>query len=226
MTATEKKHTEIRGSVMWTVIAVVSFVSYVWMPYWEGRSNSWWAIPPLLPADSLPLLLLLVACIALLNRCVRSLYFKRRSVATTGMCLIGLLLFYLCFLIRSADTFHRGFSDYARTVLTAEEWRGIARLAQEQLKPQGSISGPGKNLWNEADRALWTKFTAGTRIQKLDPRLMIFVSPKSTTIEWGGALTGHRAVIIFTHKNGQLPPNIFGAGTFIAGDIATYISAE
>jgi hypothetical protein len=222
MATVAKKFAEIRNSLIWTLIALISFASYVVIPYWEGLSNSWWSLPPMLPADLLPFLLLFVAGLVLLRHWARALYFKRHVLAVTGMFFVSLLLFGLGFAVRPAALFQRGFSQYAKRVLTADEWRAISRLAQEQIQPGGSLPGPHKTLWEETEhRALWSRFTATTQIQKLDPTLVIWVSPESTNIEWGGALTGHRSVTVFTHKGGQLPD-----ATFIAEDIATWVTAD
>src|SRR5260221_14413862 len=116
-------YTEMKSPVVWTIIALVSFVSKVVMPYFEGCSNSWWVIPPMLPADLLPLLLLFVSCIVLLSRWIKSVVSKRHAVATALMFLVSLLLLSSSFILRSADLFKRGFYRYAVTVLTADEWR-------------------------------------------------------------------------------------------------------
>jgi len=208
---------EMKSSFIWTFIALVSFASGLVVPYVEGCSNSLW-----FPGDLLPLLLLFVSCIVLLSGWIRSIVSKRHVVATGLMLLISLLFFCASFMLRPADLFHLGFNHYAKTVLTSDEWRSISRFAQDHLKPEGQLPGPNKNLWNEKEhRALWSELTAATQIQKLDPSLMIFVRPGETEIVWGGALAGHRSIIIFTHKGDQSP-----RVSFIADDIATYISAD
>lgn len=222
MATAVKKSTGLRSSIIWTLVALVSFASCLLIPYLEGRSNSWWSVPPMLPADLLPVLLLLVACNVLFSRWVRSLFSKRRMLAAAGMFFFSLLLLGLRFAVRPADLFQRGFSHYAQTILTADEWREISRLAQEQIKPGGSLPGPHKTLWEETEhRALWSKFTAATQIRKLDPTLVIWVSSEGTNIEWGGALVGHRSVTILVDKSSQLP-----GATFIAEDIATSVTAD
>jgi len=66
---------------------------------------------------------------------------------------------------------------------------------------------------------------AATPIRKLSPFPRIFVDPDRTSIYWGGALTGHRSVVVFTHKGGPLSRDEPG-GTVIAEDIVTFISAD
>src|SRR5437899_3317699 len=116
---------EMKGRVIWTFAALVAFASRLMMPYFEGRSNSWWAIPPMLPADLLPLLLLFVTCVVLFSSCVRSVVSKRHAVATALMFFISLLLFVASLALRPADLFQRGFCHYVRTVLTVDEWRRV-----------------------------------------------------------------------------------------------------
>lgn len=221
------KFAEMKGRVIWTFVALVSFASGLLMPYFEGRSNSWWAIPPLLPADLLPLLLLFVACVILLSSCVRSVVSKRHTVVTAWMFFICLMLFVVRLAVRPADLFHRGFHHYAKTVLTADEWRSISRLAQERLGPEGRLPGPDKNLWDEKEhRALWSDLCGATQIQRLDPSLMIFVRPKETEVVWGGALAGHRGVIILTGKGGDEQRGRLSQTMFVADDITTFVSAD
>lgn len=173
------------------------------MPYLEGRTNSIWIVPPVLPASVVPFVLLVVSCFVLLSTWMRSVMARRNAVAAGLMFLAGLLLLGASFKVPTAALFRRGFNDYAKNALTADEWRGISRFAQEHLPADGRLPGPDKNLWNEKDhRALWSALTAETQVRRLDPSLMIFVRPEYTEIVWGGALLGHRAIIISTSRDG------------------------
>jgi hypothetical protein len=218
---------EMKGRVLWTFGALLSFASGLLMPYCEGRSNSWWAIPPLPPADLLPVLVLFVACAVLLSSCVRSVLSRRRVVTTAWLFCICLTLLVVRLGVRPADLFHRGFHHYAKSVLTADEWRSISRVAQERLRPEGRLPGPRKNLWDEKEhRALWVDLCGTTQIQKLDPSLMILVRAQETEIVWGGALTGHRGVVIFTGSPAEDQRSRWSATLFITDDIATFVSAD
>ncbi len=217
----------MKGCVIWTIVALVSCASGVLLPYLEGRSNSWWVIPPLLPADLLPLLSLFVACVVVLSKCVRSVVTKCHVVATAWLLFICLTLFVVRLAIRPADIFHRGFHDYAGSVLTADEWRSISRVAQQRLLPEGQLPGPRKNLWNEKEhRVLWSDLCRTTPIQKLDASLMIVVRPEATEVVWGGALAGHRGVIIFTGKPADDRRGRLAATSFVADDIKTFVSTD
>ena len=100
-------------------------------------------------------------------------------------------------------------------------------MAQERLGPEGQLPGPEKNLWEEKEhRALWSDICGGTKIQKLDPSLVIFVRPEETEVVWGGALVGHRGVVIFTRKGGDDHGAGLSRTIFIADDIATFVSAH
>jgi hypothetical protein len=54
---------------------------------------------------------------------------------------------------------------------------------------------------------------------------LVLSSSGNTEIEWGGALVGHRGVIVYSDTNNISPPNgaIYGI-TFITPDIGTFIS--
>lgn len=193
------------------------------MPYLEGLSNSLWVVPPMLPASIVPFLALFVSSIALAWCCIRSLLTNRSLLAVSVMLALAVVMFGTSIILRQSYLFHRGFRNYAKTVLTADEWRSISRLAQERLGPEGKLPGPDKNLWDEKeDRALWSDLCAATQIRKLDPSLMICVRPEKTEVVWGGALTGHRGIIIFTGKDGAEQRG----GLSIADDITTFISAD
>jgi hypothetical protein len=192
------------------------------MPYLEGRTNSIWIVPPVLPASVVPFVLLVVSCFVLLSAWIRSVMARRNAVAAGLMFLVGLLFLGASFKVRSGDLFRRGFNDYAKNALTADEWRGISRFAQEHLPADGRLPGPDKNLWSEKDhRVLWSALAAETQVQKLDPSLMIFVRPEQTEIVWGGALVGHRAIIISTRRNGGAQRDKSSTDLPIAEDIFT-----
>jgi hypothetical protein len=193
------------------------------MQYWESRSNSIWMGPWGLPPVLFPLLLLLLSVVALGWCLLWSVLKDRDAGAVGGMFLLAVGMFVTSFVLHPD-----GFPQYARTVLTAEEWRSIARLAQARLGPEGQLPGPNKNLWEEEKcRVLWSEFCGATQIQKLDPSLMIFVRPEETEIVWGGALAGHRAVVIFNDgKKRDVSPRRHTAYTFIADDIMTVVGPD
>ena len=212
---------------IWISVAFISFLSGLLIPYLEGRSNSFWVMPLMLPASLFPFVLLFVSSVALAWCWIRSVLAKRDVIAVGVMFSLSVVLFATSIILRPSDLFHCGFRHYAKTILTADEWRSISQVAQERLGPEGQLPGPEKNLWEEKEhRALWSDICGGTKIQKLDPSLVIFVRPEETEIVWGGALVGHRGVVIFTRKGGD----DHGAGLshtiFIADDIATFVSAH
>ncbi len=216
----------------WFFFALIAFILKPVVPYLEGRTNSMWWIPPLIPVNVLPPFFLFFSCLVLLSFWIRSMLVKQQRVAAALLFLAALLLFSASFMLRRADFYQRGFRDYAKNVLTADEWRGIAHFAQEHLKTEGQLleqqlPGPHKNLWNETDhRALWSALTAATKIQKLDASLVIFVNPGQTDIEWGGALAGHHGVTIFSKKADTHQYDSRAVTTFIAEDIAVGFSRD
>ncbi|HSY19592.1 MAG TPA: hypothetical protein VK815_14720 [Candidatus Acidoferrales bacterium] len=218
------KFLELKKPMRWLSISLLSFISALLMPYCEGRSNTVWAIPPLVPADLLPLVLLFISCIVLLVHWIRSLAARRRAFAAGLMFCGGLLLLVAWFAVDRWSMYQLGFRDYAKNVLTADEWRGISRFAQEHLKPEETLDVRWKMLWNdEKHRVLWSEFTASTQIQKLPPSLVIYVQPEYTEIIWGGALTGHRCVMVAASGNDAFQRGKPSRALFIATDIATVI---
>jgi hypothetical protein len=217
------QYAKARIPTVWFVLALISFVAGLAIRYWESRSNSIWMGPSGFPATLFPILLLLVSSIALGWCWLWSVLKKRDAGAVGGMFLLTIGLFVTSFALRPD-----GFPQYVRTVLTGEEWRSLARLAQARLGPEGRLPGPDKNLWEEEKhRALWSEFCGATQIQKLDPSLMIFVRPDETEVVWGGALTGHRAVIIFNNgKKRDVPLGRHTTYTFIADDIMTVVGPD
>jgi len=217
----------MKKNIAWTVAAVAAFASFMVLPYLEGRSNDWWVIPPLIPADLLPPLVLLISCIALLASWLRSLFppaqptpDKRHRVAKGLLFLLSaLLLGGTFFLPAPAQFFHRGFNVYARTVLTPEEWRQIARYAQAHPIPVKDTPGVATNSPSEDEiEALHAALRSETPFRKLDRHPRIWVDGENTDIYWGGALVGHRYVVVMAHPGGEK-----GDTRFVAEDIVTYI---
>lgn len=225
-----KKFTEVRKEIAWAVVALVCFGLGLLLPYVEGRRNDWMVIPLPFPAGALPIFFLLTACVVLASNWIRSISARRQVVLKGLLFSIGLLCLVADFRVPHAVFFLRGFSQYVRTIMTADEWRSIARFAQEHLKPGTTFHAPLKLIpANETEaaqqRELWPAIKAATPIGRLHPVLTMFLDSDKTVIEWGGALVGHRGVIVFTHQGGQLPPGVFRA-QYVTDDIATYITAD
>ena len=207
------------------IVAMISFSLRLAMPYLEGRTNSWWAIPPMLPADLLPPVLMFVSSIVLFSNWIRAAVAKRPALTAASLFFVSLLLLGFSFTVRTADIFHRGFLQYAKHVLTADEWRSISRFAQEHLQPEGRLPGPRKNLWEETEhRKLWSALSAATQVEKLDPSLMILVHPGRTEIVWGGALSGHWGVTVSASQSSENSQDASSNRWRITEDIATVVS--
>jgi hypothetical protein len=214
----------MKKPIIWVLISLASFILVPVMPYFEGRTNSVWVFPPLLPADILPPFFILVSAVALFFCWIRSIRTKHRSFEVALMFCASLVFFLGCFAVDRADLYGLGFHSYAKNILTADEWRSISRFAQAHLKTGEVLHGPSKNLWDEKnERALWTELAAATRVQKLPSSLVIFVHPDCTTVVWGGALTGHRGVIIATGDGAAFQHGKSPHTRFITEDIATSI---
>jgi hypothetical protein len=210
-------------NIAWTVIALAAFAARVVMPYLEGRSNDWWAIPPLLPAELLPMLLLLVSGGVLLGSAIHSLFTGRQRLTKVLMAGLSVFLFRASFEVEGGKLFHRGFSDYARNVVTPEEWREMARFSQAHVKRMDGFLGNAAHL--DVYRDFRDKPTTATAFGKFHYPPRIFADPGATCFVWGGPLSGHRYVVVFTEKRGEIPSDAF-SGAFIAEDIVTYITTD
>lgn len=209
---------EMRRQVAWFSTSVFSFAASLIIPYSEGRMNSIWVIPPLLPADLLPLLLLFLGNVVLLASWLRSRHFYESA----GMFFIALTLLFACFTVDRMSFYQSGFGNYVKHMLTPDEWRSISKFAQQHIQSGEKLAGPNKNLWNEKNKTLWAEFSAATQVGKLDPSLAIYVHSNRTAIVWGGALMGHRSVIIYTSTNPVTNSDVgFKRIKFITQDIAT-----
>jgi len=212
----------MKNPVLWAIVASFAFVTGELLPYVGGRINFW-----LFPVDLVPPQLLLLCCAMLFALLVRSLVVKRDLKRSVQMVCVAVAFLIGRFAVRPADIFHRGFANYARNALTADEWRAIARLAQDKLGPSGWLPSPKKNLWEESEhRALWSEFTAKTKIQKLTPALVLSVQPGRTSVTWGSALVGHRSVTIYANGIRDVQSEDVANTIRIAGDIVTQISSD
>ena len=211
----------------WSWVAILSFILVMLLPYLEGRCNDVWPSPPMLPSNLLPLLSLLVSCLVLFAGALRAFRDNRDSAVNCGMFVLSALLLATAIRLRPADRYHLGFTNYAQAVLTPDEWRLLSRVAQENLGPEGRLPGPGKNLWDERQhRSKWVALCAATQIKKLSPDLMVFVHPDSTAFAWGGALTGHRGLIVYRGRDPEAQRRGSRGLTFIAEDIAAFTSSD
>jgi len=219
---------ELKVQIILVSVSLLSVGLGVVMSYFEGRSNSLSVIPTFLPAIVVPFLCLFVSCMVLFSLGIHSLYKKQHRIVVWWMFFLSLALCRALFFIDYGAIFARGFHDYAEHVLTPDEWRAISRFAQEHIKPDESISGPGKGLGDDAvNRAIWPQFEAATQIKKLPSKWLISVNSDWTEIEWGGALVGHRAVRVTTTKKvtilSDLPDYLYHPMS-IREDIFTYLS--
>jgi hypothetical protein len=209
------------------LISLASLMAALVMPYCEGRSNSVWVIPPLLPAELLPFVLLFASCGALGFYWVRSLVARRHAFAVGLVFLASLLFFGVWFGIDRANLYQLGFRDYAKNALTPDEWRNISRYAQKNMVVGVPFSETSKYLWDQKSYdQFWSGLTNATPIRKLAPSFAIIVRPESTEIVWGGALTGHRGVTITANGNDGFKTRKPPRAMFIAPDIAVGLDSD
>ncbi|HEX3626710.1 MAG TPA: hypothetical protein VH280_14960 [Verrucomicrobiae bacterium] len=211
-------------------LSVLSFFSAIVMSYREGRANSKW----MFSLEDVLFLLLFLSAAVLLFCMVASLLSKRNILAATLMFLVSFILF-VGYFINHQRVYLLGFRNYAKNILTVEEWMTISRCAQTNMKPRDSLwvaENTADSLWNSdrnaevgSEQKLWSEFTNQTQIQKLEPYEIISVpAPGRTEIEWGSAIVGHRGIIIYSNSNDISPPDDVWLGpSFFAPDMAAFL---
>lgn len=200
------------------------------MTYRQGRANLKW----MFSLEDALFLLLFLSAVILFFCMAASLSSKRNIPAATLMFLVSFILFvgYFC---NHQRVFLLGFRNYAKNVLTTEDWRAISLCAQTNMKPRDSLWVIGNTvdqLWNSDSNAdvgdeqkVWSQFTNHTQIQKLGGYEIVWVpEPGRTEIEWGSSAVGHRGIIIYSNTNDISPPDELGLGpSFFAPDIAAFL---
>jgi hypothetical protein len=206
-------YVETKFHIACILLALVAILVDTVLPYFEGRSNHWWGIGFL--AFLLSHVLSIFCAFFLLGSFVRSLFTKRHRLAKAAMLLLGPPLLYASFTLSPPGLalFHLGFTQWARTIVTLDEWREIARYTHEHKMPEAEPLS-SESLYQK-------ELASATAFGKLGYAPRIYVTPDYTEIYWGGALGGHRYVIIFARKGGEIPDEPYRS-TFIAEDIATY----
>jgi hypothetical protein len=99
------------------------------------------------------------------------------------------------------------------------EWREIARYAQAHPIPMKANTGQAAKFPEEDIAAFDAAIRAATPFRKLPRSTRIRANGDETDIYWGGALVGHRHVVVMTH-----PGSESGDTKFVAEDIVTYMN--
>ncbi|HEV2455909.1 MAG TPA: hypothetical protein VGY98_16715 [Verrucomicrobiae bacterium] len=209
-------------------VTVLSFISVIVMAYCEGRANATWIVPPLLPAVVVPIFLLFLSAVVLFFCTVASLGVRGNVSTAASMFSVSLILFVASFFINYPRIYLHGFRNYAKAILTSDEWRRISRVAHAHITPGDSLREPEEIDEDENQRARWAQFTNETQIQKLGPYVTIYVpDPQTTEIESGGSFFGCRGVVIYSNTNNISPPqdSVDGPPLFFTPDIATFTVA-
>lgn len=198
------------------------------MAYCEGRANATWMVPPLLPAGVVPIFILFLSTAVLFFCIAGSLRTKGEIIAASLTFLLSLMLFAVSLTINYPRLYLHGFRNYAKTILTTDQWRTISRVAHTHITPGDSLREPDDMDQDENQRSRWAEFTNETQIQKLGPYVTIYVpDPQTTEIESGSSFFGCRGVVIYSDTNNISPPkdSIDGSPLFFAPDIATFTVA-
>lgn len=119
-----------------------------------------------------------------------------------------------------------GLTHYAKNILTAEELRTISRFAQGHLSQGDHLSAFDFVYRDDSRQRLWSEFASKTQIEKLGPEVTI-PAPGKTEMEWGSALVGHQAIIIYSNTNEiSVPDDVFAGPCFFAPGIAAYVEKD
>lgn len=208
-------------------VSFLSLISVAVMEYFEGRANATWIVPPLLPAAVVPIFILFLSTVVLFFCMVGSLLARGKVAAASLMFLVSVTLFAVSLAINYPRLYLHGFTHYAKTILTTEEWRNISRVAHAHIAPGDSLREPDPDGvdQDESQLAHWGVITNETQIQKLGPYVTIYVpDPQTTEIESGSSFFGCRGVVIYSNTNNMSPPedSVDGPPLFFAPDIATF----
>ncbi|HEX3626144.1 MAG TPA: hypothetical protein VH280_12035 [Verrucomicrobiae bacterium] len=209
-------------------VSVLSFLSFMVMPYCEGRANATWIVPPLFPAAVVPIFVLFLSTAVLFFCMVGSIRARGNFSAASTTFLVSFMLFAVSFAINYPRLYLHGFKNYAKTILTTDEWRTISRVAHAHITPGDSLREPDDMDQDKNQQARWAQFRNDTKIQKLGPYVTIYVpNPQTTEIESGSSFFGCRGVVIYSNTNKMSPPedSVDGPPLFFAPDIATFTVA-
>lgn len=157
-------------------------------------------------------------------------FIARRNLKAASLTFfLSFMLIVVSFVINWPRLYLHGFKHYAKTVLTADEWRTISRVAHAHMTPGDSFRKPEIIDDDENQRARWAQFTNETQIQKLGQDDTIYVNvpdTQTTEIEIGGSFVGVlRGVVIYSNTNNISPPedSLNGPPLFFAPDIAAFL---
>jgi hypothetical protein len=198
------------------VVIAGSILSVYAINYLEGLKGSPLTLGAF-PAAIVPLLIGLL-CLASLVITMLVALIKRRD--RSGVLLfgaLGFLLFLLPFVVTQATVFQAGFRARIKSKVTPEEIYQIADAVQKILPEGDKLPGPGKSsLWSEEYRARWDFLVRKTKIDKLDPWMVISKHSRSVVISWGGALAGHWGIIIDSGPDRKPGDIALGIKTFVS----------
>jgi hypothetical protein len=211
-------------------LSVLSFFSAMVMSYREGCANL-----KLMFSTEDGLFFLLFLSTGILFLCTVASLRNRRNILTTALLFLISFILFVGYFINHQRVFLFGFGNYAKNVLTTEEWRTISRCAQTNMKPRDFlwvIGNTADQLWNSDSNAdvgdeqkVWLQFTNHTQIQKLGGYEIVSVpEPGRTEIEWGSSAVGHRGIIIYSNTNDISPPaEVMLEPSFFAPDMAAFL---
>lgn len=192
-----------KSPVFLVCFASASFLTVNFLSYLEGRTNC----TPILLEIMMPFLFMALSSVVLFVHLMRSIVLRRPFIPISLMFMFSVVLLIGFFKIPPIRFYVSGFQNYVTHVLTADEWRDIARFAQTNIVNDHILPGPGKNLWEEnKHRELWSKLSASTHIKSLPDTLVIRTWQGNTIISWGGALPGHRGITIYSNANAAGKP--------------------
>jgi hypothetical protein len=187
------------------IVCMLSAFSIPILSYLEGRFNTVFAIPPMLPAAVVPVLIILICLIIFLFLWQQSFLKRKNRLITSILIGVSILTLFLSYKIMSLPLCGFGLRDYAKNIMSPQDWHILAQQSKEIIGVGSTYYGPQKIIFEkEKHQAKWEQLVSTTKIGKLDAHTMIFVTPVSVEFCWGGALVGHRYIIVYYNENSPL----------------------
>jgi hypothetical protein len=195
----------MRKSIATFIVCVCAAFSIPILSYLEGRLNTVFAVPPMLPAEIVPILIIIICLIIFLYLWQQSFFMRKNRLITSILVGVSILTLFFSYEITSMGLGRYGLRDYAKNSMSPQDWRIVAQRSKEIIGVGSTCYGPQKNLFEkEKHQAKWEQLVSKTKIGKLDAHIIIFVTPVSAEFCWGGALVGHRYIIVYYNENSPL----------------------
>lgn len=205
------------AQILCAVVGIASAYTFI-IEYIGGRQGLPLSIGGF-PAQIVSVLASVLSIFLLVVTLFVALIRRKAQRAVSSMMGLAILLFILTFTVIPARIFQIGFRARIQSTITPDELRQIGTAVHNTLLEDGRLPGPGNNRWNEEDHgAQWQVLVKTTRIENLDPWMVIFKHSNTVELTWGGALVGHWGLVIDTCTKQHSGDIAKGIRTFITSD--------